>query len=246
MSPGTLIAVFAASNRSSDGDNDPAQPSGGGNNCTYVWVGTNLRWDLAVDGNEPQAVLGLAKDGPTTAVVYEYPPRSSGLTRSWRCSRRSRAAPRRRGHRECVHHCRMVTRAGPMAVAKDSAALRTASRRRELPTGPVALAVVAGGCGRRVFFMMVLRDGRVSAGVAGPGVDVDSCSRGPGLSQIAGTTGTRTATLQVTATRARVSVSYTRAGRAGGAWLRGRRWTSRRANRGPAMSNAVVPAQRSA
>ncbi|WP_346766502.1 hypothetical protein [Streptomyces sp. A1547] len=41
--------------------------------CTYAatWVGTKLRWDLAVDGAERQALLGLAEDCPTTTVVYE-------------------------------------------------------------------------------------------------------------------------------------------------------------------------------
>ncbi|WP_250569871.1 hypothetical protein [Streptomyces sp. CJ_13] len=71
-SPDTLIAVSAASNRSRT-DKDPAEwlPSDGSYHCTYAatWVGTKLRWDLAVD--ERQALLGLAEDCPTTTVVYE-------------------------------------------------------------------------------------------------------------------------------------------------------------------------------
>ncbi|WUO94629.1 HNH endonuclease family protein [Streptomyces sp. NBC_00272] len=61
-SPVTLIAVSAASNRSK-ADKDPAQwlPSDGSYHCTYAatWVGTKLRWDLAADENERQALLGL-------------------------------------------------------------------------------------------------------------------------------------------------------------------------------------------
>ncbi|MFE1556134.1 HNH endonuclease family protein [Streptomyces sp. NPDC058734] len=73
-SPDTLVAVSAASNRSKS-DKDPAEwlPSDGSYHCTYVatWVGTKLRWDLAVDENERQALLGVAEDCPTTTVVYE-------------------------------------------------------------------------------------------------------------------------------------------------------------------------------
>ncbi|KMO95659.1 HNH endonuclease family protein [Streptomyces roseus] len=76
-SPDTLIAVSAASNRSK-ADKDPAEwlPSDGSYHCTYAatWVGTKLRWDLAVDENERQALLGLAEDCPTTSVVYEPAP----------------------------------------------------------------------------------------------------------------------------------------------------------------------------
>ncbi|MEU3317152.1 HNH endonuclease family protein [Streptomyces sp. NPDC006662] len=73
-SPDTLIAVSAASNRSK-GDKDPAEwlPSDGSYHCTYAatWVATKLRWDLAVDEAERQALLGLAEDCPTTTVAYE-------------------------------------------------------------------------------------------------------------------------------------------------------------------------------
>ncbi|WP_324609449.1 HNH endonuclease family protein [Streptomyces sp. NRRL S-378] len=76
-SPDTLIAVSAASNRSKS-DKDPADwlPSDDSYHCTYAatWVGTKLRWDLAVDENERQALLGLAEDCPTTTVVHETAP----------------------------------------------------------------------------------------------------------------------------------------------------------------------------
>ncbi|MFK0223878.1 HNH endonuclease family protein [Streptomyces vinaceus] len=76
-SPDTLIAVSAASNRSK-ADKDPAEwmPSDGSYHCTYAatWVGTKLRWDLAVDEAERQALLGLAEDCPSTTVVYEPAP----------------------------------------------------------------------------------------------------------------------------------------------------------------------------
>ncbi|MER6112801.1 GmrSD restriction endonuclease domain-containing protein [Streptomyces hirsutus] len=73
-SPDTLIAVTAASNRSKS-DKDPAEwlPSDASYHCAYAttWVGTKLRWDLAVDEAERQALLGLAEEGPTTIVSYE-------------------------------------------------------------------------------------------------------------------------------------------------------------------------------
>ncbi|MEU3407537.1 HNH endonuclease family protein [Streptomyces sp. NPDC006670] len=76
-SPDTLIAVSAASNRSK-ADKDPAEwlPSDASYHCTYAatWVGTKLRWDLAVDETERQALLGLAEDCPTTTVAYETAP----------------------------------------------------------------------------------------------------------------------------------------------------------------------------
>ncbi|MFD5880890.1 HNH endonuclease family protein [Streptomyces yangpuensis] len=75
-SPDTLIAVSAASNRSKS-DKGPADwlPSDGSYHCTYAatWVGTKLRWDLAVDENERQALLG-AEDCPTTTVGHETAP----------------------------------------------------------------------------------------------------------------------------------------------------------------------------
>ncbi|MEU7553142.1 HNH endonuclease family protein [Streptomyces sp. NPDC044571] len=76
-SPDTLIAVSAASNRSKS-DKDPAQwlPSDGSYHCTYAatWVGTKLRWNLAADDAERQALLGLAEDCPNTTVVYGTAP----------------------------------------------------------------------------------------------------------------------------------------------------------------------------
>ncbi|MEU6896218.1 DUF1524 domain-containing protein [Streptomyces sp. NPDC046557] len=73
-SPDTLIAVSAASNRSR-ADKDPAEwlPSEGSYHCTYAahWSATKLRWDLAVDEAERQALLGLAEDCPTITVVHE-------------------------------------------------------------------------------------------------------------------------------------------------------------------------------
>ncbi|WP_328315461.1 hypothetical protein [Streptomyces sp. NBC_00388] len=41
--------------------------------CAYAttWVATKLRWDLAADTAEGQALLGLAVDCPNTNVVYE-------------------------------------------------------------------------------------------------------------------------------------------------------------------------------
>ncbi|MFD8712632.1 HNH endonuclease family protein [Streptomyces anulatus] len=72
-SPDTLIAVSAASNRSKS-DKDPAEwmPSDGSYHCTYAatWVATKLRWDLAVDDVERQALLGFAEDCAGTTVVY--------------------------------------------------------------------------------------------------------------------------------------------------------------------------------
>ncbi|WUW26968.1 HNH endonuclease family protein (plasmid) [Streptomyces sp. NBC_01463] len=76
-SPDTLIAVSAASNRSKS-DKDPAQwmPTNAAYHCTYAatWVGTKLRWDLAVDDAERQALLGTAEDCSGTTVTYEPAP----------------------------------------------------------------------------------------------------------------------------------------------------------------------------
>ncbi|MEW2418387.1 HNH endonuclease family protein [Streptomyces sp. NPDC046866] len=76
-SPDTLIAVSAASNRSK-ADKDPAEwlPTDSSYHSTYAatWVGTELRWNLAADEAERQALLGLAEDCPTTTVVYEPAP----------------------------------------------------------------------------------------------------------------------------------------------------------------------------
>lgn len=73
----TLIAVSAASNRSK-ADKDPAQwmPTDGTYHCAYAatWVGTKLRWELAVDDAERQALLGTAEDCAGTTVTYEPVP----------------------------------------------------------------------------------------------------------------------------------------------------------------------------
>ncbi|MFE1190115.1 HNH endonuclease family protein [[Kitasatospora] papulosa] len=73
----TLIAVSAASNRSKS-DKDPAQwmLTDASYHCTYAatWVATKLRWDLAVDDAERQALLGTAEDCSGTTVTYEPAP----------------------------------------------------------------------------------------------------------------------------------------------------------------------------
>ncbi|MGW1224891.1 HNH endonuclease family protein [Streptomyces sp. NPDC002530] len=72
-SPDTLIAVSASSNRQK-ADKDPAEwlPSDASYHCTYAatWVGTKLRWDLAADEAEREALLALAQDCPATQVRY--------------------------------------------------------------------------------------------------------------------------------------------------------------------------------
>ncbi|MFE5591208.1 HNH endonuclease family protein [Streptomyces sp. NPDC056549] len=76
-SPDTLIAVTAASNRSK-ADKDPAEwlPSDTSYHCVYVatWVATKLRWELAADEAERQALLGLAETCPAALVSYEPVP----------------------------------------------------------------------------------------------------------------------------------------------------------------------------
>ncbi|MFG2593965.1 hypothetical protein [Streptomyces sp. NPDC048438] len=44
--------------------------------CTYAatWVTTKLRWDLAVDDAERQALLGTAEDCSGTRAPYEPAP----------------------------------------------------------------------------------------------------------------------------------------------------------------------------
>lgn len=41
--------------------------------CPYAaeWTATKLRWDLAADEAEHEALLGLAAECPTTTAVYE-------------------------------------------------------------------------------------------------------------------------------------------------------------------------------
>ncbi|MFG3180319.1 HNH endonuclease family protein [[Kitasatospora] papulosa] len=73
-SPDTLIAVSAASNRSKS-DKDPAQwmPTDDSYHCTYAatWVATKLRWDLAMEEDERQALLGAAENCAGTTVTYQ-------------------------------------------------------------------------------------------------------------------------------------------------------------------------------
>uniref|UniRef100_A0AAU3GJU2 HNH endonuclease family protein n=1 Tax=Streptomyces sp. NBC_01401 TaxID=2903854 RepID=A0AAU3GJU2_9ACTN len=73
----TLIAVTAKSNRSKS-DKDPAQwlPPAEDYRCQYAadWTATKLRWGLAADEAEREALLTLAEDCPTTTVDYETVP----------------------------------------------------------------------------------------------------------------------------------------------------------------------------
>ncbi|MFH8701885.1 HNH endonuclease family protein [Streptomyces chartreusis] len=73
----SLVAVTARSNRSK-ADQDPAQwmPPAADVHCRYVgeWVGTKLRWGLAVDDVELAALEGAAADCPETTVTYEPVP----------------------------------------------------------------------------------------------------------------------------------------------------------------------------
>ncbi|WP_335755586.1 hypothetical protein [Streptomyces sp. 3211] len=59
----------------SKADKDPAQwlPQASGCHREYAaqWTVTKLRWNLAADDAERQALLGVAEDCPQTAVVYE-------------------------------------------------------------------------------------------------------------------------------------------------------------------------------
>ncbi|WP_343245504.1 HNH endonuclease family protein [Streptomyces sp. VNUA24] len=69
----SLIAVSARSNRQKS-DQDPATwmpiPSG---HCRYLgeWVATKMRWGLAVDPAEREALLRYAADCPDTTLTYE-------------------------------------------------------------------------------------------------------------------------------------------------------------------------------
>ncbi|MEW2425993.1 HNH endonuclease family protein [Streptomyces nigra] len=70
----SLVAVTARSNRSK-ADQDPAQwlPPVTSVHCRYVgeWVGTKLRWGLAVDDVEVIALQNLASECPGETVTYE-------------------------------------------------------------------------------------------------------------------------------------------------------------------------------
>ena len=73
----SLLAVTAGSNRSKS-DQDPSEwlPTVEDAHCTYAadWVGTKLRWGLAVDEDEQTALDDLAGDCPDTRVEYEPAP----------------------------------------------------------------------------------------------------------------------------------------------------------------------------
>ncbi|MEY9997352.1 hypothetical protein ABIE67_009471 [Streptomyces sp. V4I8] len=70
----SLVAVTARSNRSK-ADQDPAEwlPPAADVHCRYLveWVGTKLRWDLAVDDTELAALEGGASGCPDQTVTYE-------------------------------------------------------------------------------------------------------------------------------------------------------------------------------
>jgi hypothetical protein len=71
-----LVAVTARSNRSKS-DQGPADwlPPAPDEavRCQYAseWVGTKLRWGLATDGRELEALRDLARECPLESVTYE-------------------------------------------------------------------------------------------------------------------------------------------------------------------------------
>ncbi|EFL33656.1 secreted protein [Streptomyces viridochromogenes DSM 40736] len=73
----SLIAVTAASNRSK-ADKDPAEwlPPAPGVTCRYTseWVATKLRWGLAADDVEFEALTRLAQSCPDTTVTFDPAP----------------------------------------------------------------------------------------------------------------------------------------------------------------------------
>jgi hypothetical protein len=73
----SLVAVTARSNRSK-ADQDPAEwlPPAADVHCRYLaeWVGTKLRWALAVDEAELAALEGAASGCPYQTVPYEPAP----------------------------------------------------------------------------------------------------------------------------------------------------------------------------
>ncbi|MBW5483449.1 HNH endonuclease family protein [Streptomyces bambusae] len=73
----SLVAVSAASNRSK-ADQDPAEwlPPAVDATCRYVseWTATKLRWGLALDLAEQEALAQHAEACPTTTVTYERAP----------------------------------------------------------------------------------------------------------------------------------------------------------------------------
>ncbi|MGW5634261.1 HNH endonuclease family protein [Streptomyces sp. NPDC003832] len=71
QAPVSLVAVTARSNRSK-ADQDPAQwlPPAAEQHCRYIseWVGTKIRWDLATDPAELEALKVFA-DGPCEETI---------------------------------------------------------------------------------------------------------------------------------------------------------------------------------
>ncbi|MFJ2008090.1 HNH endonuclease family protein [Streptomyces chartreusis] len=73
----SLVAVTARSNRSK-ADQDPAEwmPPATDVHCQYLaeWVGTKLRWDLAIDEAELDALEDMTMGCPGQTVTYEPAP----------------------------------------------------------------------------------------------------------------------------------------------------------------------------
>ncbi|MDQ1042015.1 HNH endonuclease family protein [Streptomyces sp. V4I2] len=73
----SLVAATARSNRSK-ADQDPAEwlPPADDVHCRYAaeWVGTKLRWGLAVDDGELSALENVAAGCPEQTVTYEPAP----------------------------------------------------------------------------------------------------------------------------------------------------------------------------
>lgn len=73
----SLVAVTARSNRSK-ADQDPADwmPPAAAVHCRYLaeWVGTKLRWALAVDETELEALEGVSSSCPNQTVTYDPAP----------------------------------------------------------------------------------------------------------------------------------------------------------------------------
>jgi hypothetical protein len=71
--PFALIAVSASSNQSKS-DRDPADwlPPAASDECPYLgaWIATKVRWDLAVDPRERDALAADIGDCPTTTMAY--------------------------------------------------------------------------------------------------------------------------------------------------------------------------------
>jgi len=80
--PFALIAVSAATNQAKS-DNDPADwlPPAAADECPFLsaWLATKVRWDLAVDQREHDAVAADLGDCPATTMPY-LPAGSEGET----------------------------------------------------------------------------------------------------------------------------------------------------------------------